>query len=167
MWHAVTFWKSVFHQRNSIWSYLIRETVIRQIILKLCVKHTTSDRGNLELPNLQDCLSCCSASKTESVMPPPEFNWSVVWPFEKIICEKWKANYFYYKNFKQFKFHKLIFRVFVIISVTDSICCLYRVYFISEKNGLYIVFFHPLFDFFGKNLIIQRHQNWYCTLGHR
>ena len=51
---------------------LARDTVIRKIIIKICVKYTTSDRGILELQNLQDRLSWWSESKTISVMPPPE-----------------------------------------------------------------------------------------------
>ena len=62
----------ILHSRDWKKTNLARDTVIRKIFFKICVKYTTSDRGNLELQNLQDRLSWWSASKTMSVMPPPE-----------------------------------------------------------------------------------------------
>ena len=37
----------------------MRETAIRKSMMKSCVKYTTSDRGNLELQNLQEFLDYC------------------------------------------------------------------------------------------------------------
>ena len=63
--------KLILHNQGGKKTNLVSETTIRKNIIETCVKKTTSERGNLDLQNLQDRLSWFLSSKTKSVIPAP------------------------------------------------------------------------------------------------